>query len=838
MDNQAGFLFNVKAQSPNLGDIITAYPPMAKLVKTPAKNAQFEGKVFISSGIQKIDIASLKLDSTTVKGTVSLDNASDKTNMDIAINNINFDSFINHTPKATSLKALLPDIKSYLSTLTTLSTYNAAFNIDFNDATLHNLPIASGNIKGGIKDKKLSFENIAFNDIATADIKIKGFATNIGTKNATLDALVLSLKTEKMPLFLSRANIDLHSPILNKANTFETTTSITSDKNSWSVDSKNIIDKTNVDFKGNIDITPDNITYSKATVNIYAPNYTSFLSQIDKNNIFNKSLNGKFTFSTTLDGAQNDLSFKNIKIDTSVYSFTGAATLQQLENKSQLILNLSTPLFEPKYYLPGFIDKLLTVQQKPITFKLLPHLSSHITITADKLTHNGLTLDKATMEIKADDTTFDIATLSGIQNQNPDSLFKANAKIDIKSTPTISGTITTKDISLNANIISNDAFSFGNGLLTLDADFATSGTTYHTIIDNLSAKGSFDIKNSTFVGANLSEIEPTFQKAINYEILPDVIETTFNRLLKSGKTTIPALFGPFVIEKGVVKMVNTSLEMPNLSANPLQITYTIKSHNLDISAPMILDNYPDLPPFALFITGNTNNLTYNPTFMDFSNAIKEKIAAAKAQNKTTLQSIITNTTPAPTPQPTTNKRQSDIDTAIQNANASVENATLQLQNGENLVANALLNEAREKLAQVNTLSQKEVLADNEYLQLMELSRATILKSNDSLAAIKTDAQFANRQQINTLLKESQDMITTMQDIQKAYPSIVIISRLIPPSQQQLQIIAQLADDAKNSAYSTQEYDAAIIKAQSAYDKIKTAHTYTLKFNTTTPSTPG
>ena len=177
---------------------------------------------------------------------------------------------------------------------------------------------------------------------------------------------------------------------------------------------------------------------------------------------------------------------------------------------------------------------------------------------------------------------------------------------------------------------------------------------------------------------------------------------------------------------------------------------------------------------------------------------------------------------------TLNERALRIKQAITDARNAVKIADEKLFAGDNDSAAFLLQNARDALAIVNQLSVKEKLTDAQYIQLMEQSRLAVLKAKEAIDEAVRDLYFEDRKQVQTFLKQAQEMLLQIKAIHDANPEIEIVSKLLVPVEQYVSVLKETNLKFSNDV-SQDEHDELMQIAREAFSKIVHAYEYVARF---------
>lgn len=829
-DGKTGLSLVISGTSKNFRQLLEPFINTKQIKNGLMKNVKFNGTALIWPDTTDIDILSLNIDQSVINGKMQIKPLEKKPiiNTKLTLKNINLDNYTGYQkPKqAAELGKAISLIKTYLQNADFLTEFNGSFDIDLTDVTFHQLPIGKGNLSGNLKDGTLKINELNAKNMATTTLAGSGEFIGVGHDNLKINDLKLDFRAKQLKLFMERANLTTQNEFLKKTGEIQTTLQLSEDKNIWTTIMQTKIGELETRFAGKINTQTDLPSYENIQVTISYPSFQRFMKTIVGTNSMNNALEGAFTLKGTLNGTPRDFNITNGSIQIGTQQLTTDGNVQLSDSKKAFSLNILTPSFDvEKYILNEF--KNLTAQgptaNHAFNFSVLDTWQAKIKVTSNQLLYNSLDLKNAVLDLSIQNRVLTLNELSGTQGTD-NAPFKATGSLSWVNIPEIKGSIHTTNSSLGTNFLSGNKMAFGNGNLTLNVDFSAKGKTPNEMKSALAGKGTFSITDATWVGTDLGKVTSLIEQTIKNRDPKTTFDMALNRLLNSGKTTIESLAGPFTIDKGIIKMMDISMKAPGLYSNPMQIIYTVPSTVLDISIPISLEAYPDLPPFALTVKGKLNHLDYQPNFVDLSNSVADLVekgntkVALEAQKEQVRQEKITLT-----------ERQEKVKEAVETARNAVKTADEKLFSGDNKSAAFLLQNARDALAVVNNLSIKENLTDAQYIQLMEQSRLTVLKANEAIDEAIRDKYFEDRKQLTVFVKQSNEMLSEIARVHDLNPDIEIVRKLIPPVEKYVKILEESSQKA-TTQITDEEHLALMEKSRETFKKVVKAYQYVSRFD--------
>lgn len=830
-NHETAFLINFNATAKDAQPILSKYIDTKNVNSSLLKNASFTGSATIWPNKKELLINNLTLAQSTITGNFSVENTDKKekiaTNLDIK--NINFDEFSSYKKeeKPLNISAFPALLKKVAQEATLFNNKDADIKLNLSDVTWHQLPIRKGSVTAKVKDDTFSLSQLKLQDTATADIIASAEIENLGKKEAKIKNIKLDFAAKQFNLFASRANISVPNNWLQKAGQTNIFLQAGEDNNIWTINSKNTIAPLDFTINGSVNLQELKPNLKDLQVSLHYPSLKKFLNEVLETKRLDTSLDGPLSLQTTLNGTDDNLRFTDTEVQVSPHKLSVSGEKSIINNKINLSMKIKTPRFEVEKYLPNAFKPFVNKAQKGQSFNFddLEDIQGKILLTTDELIFKDTQLNQVNLTLSKQDKSISLddmkATLTESERQN----ITLTGKISWEETPNLKATIAFEDSTLPDNFITGNKISFGTGVFSVHANIATQGSSFADWEKNLSGKGNITLENALFIGADLNRIPHLISQTIKDKETKSYFDTALTRTLNSGKTNITEISGPFTIQEGIIKMMNLSLKADTVYSNPMQVSYNVATEDLAVSVPFSIEEYPDLPPFALSIKGPFKNPVYYQNSVDLSNSVidlieKDAIKEAKAQQQEKEEQARTTLT----------KRQEKIQEAIKQAQTAIDAADAKLFAGDNKSANFLLQNAKDALNVVNKLSIKENLTDAEYIQLMEQSRLAVLKANEAINEAEKDKFFENRKTLATFIKKSQNMITQVESVHETNPDIKIVSKLIVAMNKYLAKLEESAKLANQKTTSTDEQEQIIEDATVNYQKIVKAYNYASRFN--------
>lgn len=823
--------FLIEGSSENFDKLLDSFQNKNSKYFQSLQNVQFKTNVTLFDDRTDFDIHSFKSNQSSAMGKIQYSTVSNKPKIDLnlSINNVNFDQFTNYQSpeKSSNFSHSLALIKTYFERATFLKGFDSVFSLDLKDVTVFNLPIGHGSLSGMLQNGALKIKELSTVDMATSSLISSADFEAVGTPAFKINNLNIIFDSQQLKLFLDRAKLKAENAFLTKTNSIYLDLAVSENQNQWVGKISTKIGDLDTHFEGTL-FTQDAVpSLSDVEYSITYPRYSKFIKEVMDLKSINHAIDGELQAKGYVSGPFNDLKLTalNLVIGDTTLIVDGNIRTNNLKKFADL--QISTPSFDVnKFILNEFIDITSHGKKgdKIFNFSALDDWESNIKLSTNQLLWNNDEFLDAIVNLAIKDKTIELSEFSARLNDDGASI-KAFGSLSWLTIPALKGNIEISGLELDNNIISGNKVSFGSGLATLSADISTIGKTPNEMRRTVQGKGKLDISNSVFVGADIPKITPFISKAIKERTPKSEIDTEFNRLLSSGKTSFEMISGEFTISDGVLKMMDTSLKADGFYSNPMQIIYYILDQKIDVSVPISLNTYADLPPFAISLKGSFDQPIYQTNFVDLSNSISDiiaegnaKIAQKMKEQQEELKKI------------NLSERQEKAREAIHSARNAVKNAEEKLFAGDNQSAEYLLQAGRDALSIVNTLSIKENLTDAEYIQLMEQSRLAILKSQEAVDEAVRDRYFEDRKQVAAFANQSKEMLAQIKRLHQSNPEIEVVQKLIPPVQKYTDLLDKMNNEFSDNI-SEDEHAILMENARNAFRQVSKAYKYVSRFET-------
>ena len=829
-DEKEGWSLILSGESKSLRTLLSKYIDIQSMAPNVLQKASFEGNVLWVQDNISVDIERFESDGGSLKGKVNyLKSETPFVGFSGSLENVDLDKYVGYKPQKEKqdLALILPTIKSFFQGASFLTGKNGKVTLDMKEVTAFNLPMRKVKLDGSLDNGLLKLNQLRVTDAAMASVLSSAEIDKVGTPDQKINSLRLDFSTKELKLFLDRANLISYNSYLNKADKLSANLTLSEDKNNWTGNYTTKIGELETILNGDISFE-NNIPVAKdLRVELTYPSFQKFLKDVVMTDKINNAVEGELSFKGLMNGSMQDMKFNASDIQIGVNHLEVEGGLKNTPSQKSIDVKIKTPSFDfDKYILREFahIFDEGRSSEKAFDFSMLDLWQVKARLETGQILFNAKELKNAVVDLAIQDKMLALTELSGVPSNEGSSL-KMNGSLSWSGVPQLKMDVNLSGVELSQNLLSSSKTAFGGGLLTLSSKINALGKSPAEMRMNLAGNGKLQISNPLFVGADIQKITPLIQKTIQNRLPKHEFDTEISRFLTAGKTHIESLNGGFTIDSGILKMMDASLKAEGFYSNPMQIIYNMPKKEIDISVPISLASYTDLPPFALSLKGKTSSPVYLTNFVDLSNAVEDlvekdntKIAEELQKEKEKLAAI------------SLNERAERIKAAIAEAREAVKTAEKKLYSGDNESASYLLQNAKDALSVVNQLSVKESLTDAQYIQLMEQSRLAVLKASEAVDAAVKDLYFEDRKQVQSFVKQSKEMLERIEIVYEANPYIEIVAKLLPAARQYTEALERI-NQSFGPDISGEEHAALMDAAKESFLKVSRAYEYVSRFET-------
>ena len=226
----------------------------------------------------------------------------------------------------------------------------------------------------------------------------------------------------------------------------------------------------------------------------------------------------------------------------------------------------------------------------------LPAIEADIHVTAPQLSWRGLRLDEARLDARLADQALIVDTLSGRLYGGRFELKGRAAASD--GTPAFSGAASISGGDLKAALHDYAGINEIAGRFDGTAQLAATGGSPADLMARLSGVVQLNCRDGAVTGFNL----PGMSDGLKRPQRPTDLVEVFRLGLGGGRTPFSTLDGTFRIEQGVARMENVRLVARGGEARTTG-SINLATWTVDIGNQFRLSEHPDLPPFALKLSG-------------------------------------------------------------------------------------------------------------------------------------------------------------------------------------------------------------------------------------------
>lgn len=821
----------VQAQTEAVSDLLQwAFPTLiTEDKKTFLTKASTNGRLAITPNQISFNLDELKLNDTLAKGTIlRTQDTKPKYAVNLAVNNINCDTFSGWKPAAetTGLSDLPALIKSSLEKSSWLSGLDIEANLNITDGTLFGTPASTIQLTAKSADNTLRITSLNLQNWAAANLSATGTLSGIGRPHIAVDGLQLSLTTKQLSLLLNKLKLKSDLPLINKATAANIQLGIKSaPENAWMVDARGVLSDTNFKLVGTLDTPETNPTFRDLSFDIAHPSFKTFTGLLSPNFNLLPKLDGSFKTKGVFSGSANRFSVQDTSINIGMQQITGNVSFDNQAVKT-LTATLASPSLDLERFMPNSEDTSIFNAQsgKLFDFSALDDWNLDFQLHAAQLLLGSLNIRQADIALQMQNKELTLERFEGISGASDQAPIHISGKLDWNTTPRMNAIISLQNIALRPDFLLLSNFAFGGGVLSLNADISTRGTTLAEFIRQLNGKGNLTIRGGQMIGVNVDQMIPIITRVIQRKEEPTVFEPEFRRVLNSGKTALQELGGDFAIANGIVRMMDATTTMVNATANPTQIIWDLPKNTLDVSIPVVLKPLNTLPPFILGISLGSYKGEYRPNYEDLSSALSNQSQTALADDirhkQEEAQQIAIQKR---------HDRVTESKNLTEEARKAVSTMEQKLKEFPFEKGQRLYQSAKDALTLVNQLAVREEPTEAQLIHQIEQARLVLVKFDEFQTELSQETAFNTRQKMDEYHNRSTRMVTQLKLWAEANPDIDILVRLADNATQNGTLVDQLSEALKPDMPADQ-VSRIMAATEDAVAKIEKAYQHAARFD--------
>ncbi len=838
VEGKTGYNIAVKSKTDNLSVLLPLIPGFDKtLPQGTMQKASVDGRLTAFAQGAQAEFKTAQIDHTSFSGIVAVEKGEKRplVVLDLKASNLNADTYLAYqasSEKEDFVNTVLA-AQTYFQNNKALTAVDSVFDLNVTDFTFRSLPIGRLHAKGTLADGVLKMVALELADMATAQLQASGAIGGIGTDAVRVESGELTFAADQLPLFLQRANIAPGFDFVQSSSGVAFRTEASLAGGTWDVTTQGRIGDLSGRLTGKITPAAGQAVYRDFSFDIAHPDFQKLMKNVLPTVTVNKGLNGSFKLKGLLNGTAKDFQVSNGVLSIGTQHVTGNTSLKK-DVGYVMNADLTAGSIDGQKMFPDFLKQAMIfnpLSTKPFDFSALDNWDITLNLNTEQLLYNTLDLKKTKLNMTVKDKTLTIIDLSGQQQNNDVSPFKATASFSWVETPTFKLTTDLKNVPLKPDFLMIENRAFGNGTATVHLDVSGTGADSAALFKSLKGEGRFSLEDTQFVGAELAAIPGLIQSGLQKRMDDTTFKSQLTRLLTLGKTAFPVITGTFTVTDGIARSVDATMGSEVFISDPIQVTWSLPNGTLDIFMPVSLPQYPDYPPFALTAKGTLDKMAYQENATDLAAAVSVDVNAVL--NKEQAQKLQAE---ADKQEQELSDRRTRMTQAVEGANRAVKAAADKVYGDTESEAAYLLQNAKDALRIVNEIATKESPSDAQYIQLMEQSRLAVLRANEAVDEMRKDAYFDERNQLLVYQQRGREIVNYMAALHEERPDIELVGRLLPATQTTQANLEAVAKAALRDI-TPEENERLAQEAASLFGQLQRAYDYVQRFQPGEPIIP-
>jgi len=823
--------FGIRAEIPSMQSMTKWLFPDEVWSASPAlaKKASYAGRISWTPKGLTINFNEFKIGDTDIRGSIRKDFGSDSYSLKLALSNLNIDEYTGWVPakEAISLSDVPALIKQTLEKDTAKNTHSVQGTLDFQDVSVLGLPVGRAHLEGLWNNGLIKVDSLTAQNVAGANITFSGTLNGVGRPQMNVDGLQMTLETKQLPLLLKKLNLTSSLPLIQQATHTTFKLGLKGGRDgSWNMDTQAALSNANIKLSGGLEMVETNPSVQNLNFEIMHPNFQTFIKLIEPDFDGLPNLDGTFKMTGRVSGSKEHFELADTTFGVGLQQLSGAVTFDNHEIKT-LKAQIASPSVDVERFLSGtgaVYSSIGGMSKKKLDFSSLNNWNLDVKLNASQLIYKDVNIRQAEVEAALQNKELTLINLSGRSGSSDNSPIRVKGKIDWNTTPTLTGVFDIQNIPLRSDFMVLSDFAFGGSSLSVKGNLKARGGSAAEFVQNLNGQGSISLKGGQMIGVDVDKMIPIITRAIQRNEGAKVIEPEFKRVLNSGKTIIQSIEGEYTIADGVIRMMDLSLETANATANPTQVIWDIPKRTLEISVPVLLKPLNTLPAFVLGISAMPAKGLYKPNYADL-------LAALSNQSQTALANDLRQKEEAA--RLATVQKRSD---RIAEGKRLTQEARLAVETMENKIkefpfekGRRLLAASKDALVLVNQTAIREEPTDAQLIQQIEQARLVLLKAEEFDRSLEQETLFNAQNQMKAYQTQGSLMTEQLKAWAKAYPDIVILSRLADNAEQNQAVIEQ-AQKELTADLSAEQTNQILTTCAEASSRIEKAYQHAKRFD--------
>ncbi len=562
-------------------DVDTAVTEFAKTAQwlgydvKPLSNAlykQASAKFTISGNQQTIKVAPFvfNVDKTGVTGKLGLVRGEKNKYFVIAESDrINFDNYVENMPEDVADKNWEEKIKYRFSQLGGLKDKDVEFRLTLNSGVWGQVPFEKAYAEGVLKNGIMKLNDFEIDEIATAQVALKGEISGFGAKPA-VKQMKYGIEIKDNEKFAKKLKMDFPSINLKNLSPLTSKGIVSGDFDRARLKFATKLGDIDNKFNGEVSRGENSYVWD-GRVELYSSDFVRMLNNFSIDYHPNYPL-GLFRFVADVKGNFDNVSCKNVDTNVGSNNFKGEMTYSKIGKLKSVkaVANANSIEFDKFFYNTNAEEDAFRPRSDKVPFLGKPILSKakidyewlkdwyiDATVKSDSLLIGDMTLKNASWVMKLADSVLNVTQFSA---DDGDGRVTGEFLFNVPENSRLSGKLSLHDVAMNKDRWSGLSYGLLRGVLNSDFEFSTNMSSFDSALTQLSGKGTFNIVKPLVKGWDMNVIDLDLEGRTSGDGMKVMLQENLSR----GETAFDSLSGDFELNGGNFVVNNALFSSDNV----------------------------------------------------------------------------------------------------------------------------------------------------------------------------------------------------------------------------------------------------------------------------------
>ena len=514
----------------------------------------------------KLSVLQAAIDAVELRGNFGFIFDKGKTYViaDVNSSQILFDKYLEAIPQSMANSSLEEKLVYQFNLIPWKHDINVDARILVPSAVYNSVPLQNLALELKLADDNLQVKKLSIENIAGASLQLQVDAQKIYT-SPYFKELSYDVKTNNFPSFVSAIGISTGPQKLFQRKLFASQGALNGSFGNLNLSSIQKFGDVEFAYTGTV-LNSDVQTLIDGNLELKSNNFSGLVNALDFDYTPDIPVTS-FALSGKIKGSIDDFSLTNLSAYLGANNIRGSLHLVKQGDTPVFTAKLDFDKFDADRYLNlGKLnivtfgeDKNHLFAAKPefladkIDYSLLKHVNYDISSTAKQLVYKGKVYASAVLDTNLKDGILSVSKFTTSSDSNKMAL---NFVLNSNNIPEIEGNYDIQSFLLP--VIGGNTYEIQNGVFNSKGHFKSIITSAKDFVENLNAKGIFDVKDTTLKGWDLDLIKFELEQRKTTDGLEDSIINN----LKTGFSSLSHIGGNFTLTNGLLVTDDALIETP------------------------------------------------------------------------------------------------------------------------------------------------------------------------------------------------------------------------------------------------------------------------------------